>query len=417
MNSNAKGTSANTHGATERARTSNTDRLVVVEIGEGETVRVVTDTENANDANLALLKTRRGAMFRGTELVKTRKGLSPADLATLKSFVLRRLAAERGSTPAPMNRAKDRRAQQEQRAPRAGLRQHAHASALRAAADLLSTVGPAVACAVTAERADVALPADEPLLRGTRRTQPFVFDFAAAPHRVMKHLGVEGTFGAYVKLHRKEFVQVGERHDVEILRACCPFHEPSGALSLMIVPSLGRFACEVCIHDGDVIDFVVAMERCSREYAETLLWDLDLALKRSVVEARSARRADAPSATPVPAPAIAPREVPWASYSLHCPLVVDAEGVRLVAYLPEELHQLLAVARRVGGVQALIERADAPSQALEIPAETLRAAAACDALGGVEMCQRLVEAARPMGGVEKLLDTVAMLRSLMARAS
>ena len=53
MNSNAKGTSANTHGATERARTSNTDRLVVVEIGEGETVRVVTDTENANDANLA----------------------------------------------------------------------------------------------------------------------------------------------------------------------------------------------------------------------------------------------------------------------------------------------------------------------------------------------------------------------------
>ena len=33
------------------------------------------------------------------------------------------------------------------------------------------------------------------------------------------------------------------------------------------------------------------------------------------------------------------------------------------------------------------------------------------------MCQRLVEAARPMGGVEKLLDTVAMLRSLMARAS
>lgn len=404
-----------------------TDRLLVVEIREDERVHVVADTTNTGEANVSLLKTRRGAMFRGTEFEKRRKGLAPVDLATLSSFVRSHVAAERGSTLPPANRPKDRRAQQaprEQRAPsgdallccaEAGHVQHAqHRADSFEAADLISTVAPAVASAVKAAHADVAPSADEPVARGTRRTRPFVFDFAAEPHPVMERLGAEGSFGAYVPIVRKELVRVGERHDVEILRARCPFHEPNREATLMIVPSLGRFACEACVHDGDVVDFVVAMERCAREDAEAILWNL--VLKQRVAEARDPAHAQAsalaPSAPPAPAPS---HEVPWASYSLHCPLVVDAEGVRLVAYLPEELHQLFAAARRAGGIQKLIERAEAPAAPTCLIEHDK--VAACNALGGVEMCQRLVEVAQGMGGVENLLDTVAMLRRVMARAS
>lgn len=363
-------------------------KYTVLDVSPDDTsVKVVYEGDNTSAANIALLKTQRGALIEPNGTMKPRKGLSNDDAATIKSAYLRRERAHGRDAATVSARESSKRQRREAPPP----------SAAAAAVPIAraETHAPEAAAEEPA-RAETPEAAAQPASDG-------LFDHLKAPLSG-EALALQKEFGAgsILRLYAEMLGQ--PRHDASSTRCVLNTTCVRGCGgSVVIFGHNGRFHCTKCRAEGDVVDFVALAQGLDRERAAILTEEL----LRGYEVVDSARAAAAQRA-----PAHAPAE-PLAAYSLHAPLTIDAQGMRLVAHLPEELHQLFLAAREAGGIDAFIAAAR-PAPPPPVDEEGERAKAIVRALGGPEACARLQKAVTSMGGVDRLVAAIDTMRSLLA---